>query len=361
MQQKPKQTKFLGKGLLTPNLKNTDATRAFMGVGALSQMVNLKKAEPPLIFTGYENNLAEYSSSLVRTDRDYKLVKIIAKNSLNKDYLLQEVNNPSKFSLFKRRESVNITESYGYHIINDIDNFVVGSIIPSGTILKRTGSFDELGNIGYGLNLNVIMIPFKGLTYEDSIVISESAAKKLTHHYVHKIDVTINTNDLLLNLYGDKKTYKCFPNIGEYIKDGVLLARRKLNFENFKNYSNENLMNLNSLDDDIFYANGKVVDIKVFSNIKDTTKISKYQFNNQILKYLNDEESFYDNIIKTYDMLSHTSGNQFDDVMKSEYVKGQKFKDHNYFYESHNFDMFVVRFYVEEEVSVKIGSKLTAR
>lgn len=347
-----KETKFLGKGLLIPNLNKSDGMRAFMGVGALSQMVNLTKTEPPLIFTGYENMVGSKNECFEKTEVDYRIERIIEKSQYYKDYILKNLET-DEIRLFKRREAINITESYGYTMTYNIDNYKEGDIIKKGTIIKSTASYDDAGNFGFGVNLNILSIPYKGLTYEDACVISESAAKKLTHQYVHKIDITLNTNDILLNLYTDEDgEYKCFPDIGEEC-NGILAVRRKINFENFKRLSNTSLKEIDNLTDDIFYSKGRVVDIKIFSNVKNLEKIENFKFNKQIIKYLKKEEEFYNNI-STYRNCSEN-----DLTLQSELVKASKFEQHNYFYMSKNFDSFVMRFYVVEDVPIKIGSKLT--
>ena len=51
--------------------------------------------------------------------------------------------------------------------------------------------------------------------------------KKLTSYKVEKTMFSINTNDVLLNLYGDDVEYKSFPKVGEYIDSRVLVASRR--------------------------------------------------------------------------------------------------------------------------------------
>ena len=68
----------------------------------------------------------------------------------------------------------------------------VGQRINPGDVLVRSNQTDETGAIALGLNANVVMVPWKGMNFEDGILISESFAKRATsqHMYQSKIDWT---------------------------------------------------------------------------------------------------------------------------------------------------------------------------
>ena len=53
-------------------------------------------------------------------------------------------------------------------------------------------NFTRDGQFALGVNLSVAFMPYKGLTFEDGIVVSEEAAAKLTseHLYVKDFEVT---------------------------------------------------------------------------------------------------------------------------------------------------------------------------
>ena len=62
---------------------------------------------------------------------------------------------------------------------------------------------------------------------EDSIIFSDVAAAKLTSPLIKPVEIMINENDIPLNLYGNDDMYKTIPDIGEDIKDSILIALRK--------------------------------------------------------------------------------------------------------------------------------------
>lgn len=82
----------------------------------------------------------------------------------------------------------------------------VGDKVKKGDVLADS-NFTKNGELALGINLNVAYIPYKGWTHEDSIVISQSTAKKLTsqHMYTKEFEVTPDT-------YLDKASFiKWFP------------------------------------------------------------------------------------------------------------------------------------------------------
>jgi len=68
----------------------------------------------------------------------------------------------------------------------------VGQQVQPGDILVRSNMTDDKGAIALGLNANVVMVPWKGMNFEDGILISESFAKRATsqHMYQSKLDLT---------------------------------------------------------------------------------------------------------------------------------------------------------------------------
>src|SRR5690606_27025026 len=53
-------------------------------------------------------------------------------------------------------------------------------------------NFSRDGALALGTNLRVAYIPYKGYNFEDGVVISESAAKKLSSVHLHKPDVALD-------------------------------------------------------------------------------------------------------------------------------------------------------------------------
>lgn len=67
-----------------------------------------------------------------------------------------------------------------------------GQQFAAGDLLAKSNYTDDTGTTAVGKNFRVAYIPFRGANFEDAIVISESAAKKLTseHMYQHGVEWT---------------------------------------------------------------------------------------------------------------------------------------------------------------------------
>ena len=91
-------------------------------------------------------------------------------------------------------------------------NVKPGDVVKPGQLLATSNFTDKNGSAALGLNLRVGYLPFRGRNYEDAVVISESAAKRLTsqHMYQHEAEWDDNTH------VGKKAFMSLFP--AEYDK-----------------------------------------------------------------------------------------------------------------------------------------------
>lgn len=87
-----------------------------------------------------------------------------------------------------------------------------GDMVKPGQLLATSNFTDKTGSAALGLNLRTAYLPFRGKNYEDAIVISESASKRLTseHMYQHEAEWDDNTH------VGKKAFISLFPS--EYDK-----------------------------------------------------------------------------------------------------------------------------------------------
>lgn len=81
---------------------------------------------------------------------------------------------------------------YNHFPLNDSKTFIhstpvvkVGDEVKKGQTLADT-NFTRQGSLSLGTNLRVAYLPYKGYNFEDGIVISDSAAKKLTSEHLHR-------------------------------------------------------------------------------------------------------------------------------------------------------------------------------
>jgi DNA-directed RNA polymerase subunit beta len=81
-------------------------------------------------------------------------------------------------------------------------NVKVGDVVKKGQLLADS-NFTSKGTLALGKNLNVAYLPYPGLTFDDGIVITESAAKKLSAQSItkHTFDVEAGNKESHLNKF----------------------------------------------------------------------------------------------------------------------------------------------------------------
>lgn len=261
----------------------------------IAQYVHLKEPEFPKVFTNFENQVGEYSVAYKKADDNYEVIAKIIKNEYNYDLIVRN-KNTGVYDIFHYNKARNITEDYGYAINDCVADKVPGDTIHKGDFIYKSDNYDDDGNFSYGVNLKAVYLAYKNLTYEDGVVISESAAKKLTSYKVEKTLLSINGNDILLNLYGDDKTYKSFPKVGDYIDSKILVASRRRDKRTaLYDLQTTKMCEIDPSNDDITYTGGgTVVDIDVFSNVSlaDLRKRSDI-FNQEILNVVENNYRYW--------------------------------------------------------------------
>jgi len=200
------------------------------------------------------------------------------------------------------------------------------------------------------------------------IVISESAAKKLSANSVNKVDITINNNDILINLFGDNNNnnYKCFPDIGETCEKRALCSRRRINQNSLLyDFNSSNSKKINHDTDTIFYIpKGSIIyDIEVFCNCE-IENISNKKYYEQILKYREMNIAFYKEVVETLKPFIEDREKYHPSSDVEYYYK--RYSDlinpiTLFKYDDNTFDNMVVRIRTYNKNKLSIGSKITGR
>lgn len=355
----PSREYTLGKGLLQPFNDTNSGSRKIMQGIQKEQSIQLCKAETPIIMTGYENKFAYLSSNYVKTDTQYKLIDKIYKYS-NKYYaLLYDIGN-KMLHCIERVAYEYRTEIYGINIDNSgLDRINIGETIPKGTTLVRSDSFDEEDNKTDGINLTTVYMAL-GLTTEDPIVVSESAANRFKSPLFNEIEVVINENDIPLNIYGDDNYYKAFPNIGENIKDSTVCAirRERKDDEALYSQSKERLKQL-MISDTTYISDGEIVDIDVYCNNPDKLEDMYYQ---QLKEYYEKNINFCINLYKAVDkfMDSHP-GVKMSYDLQSIYRKCKDTANGVPYIKDKVFNNIILKIVTRDNKVLRKGDKITDR
>jgi DNA-directed RNA polymerase beta' subunit len=125
---------------------------------------------------------------------------------------------------------------YNYYPLNDTKSVLhstplvkVGDKVEAGQVVADN-NYTREGTLALGKNLRVAYMPFHGMNFEDSLVITESAAKKLASVHLHKHEVPIAEQTIIdtkkyLQQHPGSFSNKQLTHIGE---DGVVKVGAKV-------------------------------------------------------------------------------------------------------------------------------------
>jgi len=350
---------FLAEELLVPGCNHNDTMRINLWNNHQAQMVVLDEPEPPKVFTRFENQIGMYSTAYKKAKNSFKVLSKMKRNNYNYLLLIQ-YNKSKKYDVIEVKPCERITEHYGYKYHNS--EFKTRKNVKKGSIIRRSTAYDKDLNFSYGVNLNTVFHSIKNLTYEDAIVISESTKKLFSTNYIHEVIVPINTNDIFINLYGDDEKYKGFPNIGDEINQGLLSAVRRLNFNSaLFQFSDKNFSKV--MNEDIqYFAEGKVVDIEIFSNTN-LENIEKFSYNKQVINLLRKNSKYHKQVVEVLGAIVEDENKEYCDDLAFFYERSLSAlePDIRWAYNKSDFDYLLLKFIILEKNELNLGSKITNR
>ena len=164
-----------------PFLENDDANRALMGSNMQRQAVPLLRAEAPIVGTGIESAIAQYSAANIKSKKAGEITyvdstKIKIKSNDNKEVLTYYLKNFQK--------------SNQGTIINQSPIIKLGQEVKEGQLLTDSSSFKN-GEMALGKNVLVAFTTWNGYNYEDAIIINERLVKEDVFTSIHIEEQTI--------------------------------------------------------------------------------------------------------------------------------------------------------------------------
>jgi len=339
---------------------HTDGGRIALFNGHINQALETLSAERPLISTGFERRVGEWSSAIRRES---------GKMLYHDNHFMVLLLDDLTVDVISKKRHIQMCEKFGFKL--DFNETIYGGDTFENEILYKSQQYDSNGNLQYGNNLRTGSFSFEGMTYEDPFVISESAANKMGYRTIHEMTISFNTNDIPLDLNGnwipcddgsgdEIREYMPLPKIGEYVKHGHI-GRRRIAYNSIKSYTDENLRSFTP-SDSVFDISGTITDVTIFSNdsrlekgLLDLNNPAFDQFN-EILEAQYDK---YEAINKTLKKLNRKYKLSHD----ASYwlTRSECFLDQNWFKERSMFDFIEVKLTIVDEKPLAKGSKITNR
>lgn len=279
---------MLGKGLNIPFNAANSGSRKIMDIVHQTHALVLSRAEVPYIGTGYENEFGDYSSCIVEAEKTWIVIAKIPKFSEAPNhhyYLIVADAFTSELHVIERKAYFYRTEIYGYLINNTkLDRLAyTGAVINEGTRLIQSTGYDQHENKTNGANLMVAYMSTDN-NMEDSIIISDVCSEKMRAPFIKKHKRFVNENDIPLFTYGNND--RICPEIGEDIKNGILMAFRREDKDNAIYTQAVSRLQEVMMSDDKVKILGKVIDIDIYCN--NPSVITQNTFYSQLNKYYQD-------------------------------------------------------------------------
>lgn len=350
-------------GRLFNTTKNSGA-RLIMSSAFQEQCININNPNFPFIYTGSENAFGRYADSITRAENTVRVIAVISKfPTLPRHiyyYVVQDVLT-GVYDIIEIKHYESYAEKHGYvKKETDGDYFMPGSIIPGGKILASAPTLDENGNYRTGFNANMIYASYMDVE-EDGYMMSDEFAKSVTYMEIDEVNNTVNKNIILLNLYGDNDNYKCFPDIGEYVKDGIICVNRQINYTFAASETTQDSLKRILDSDTPMYGKGRIIDIDVFIN--DEEELRNNACRTQLLTYWTISKIFHQKIIDELGRIVNNRHNKYTYRLQQLYEHSRDFMNPNIQFSSNNglFEFGFIRFVVANETHLKEGSKITDR
>ncbi len=353
-------------GMSTLNWMNVDSSRQLMFNSHIKQLLTLINPDVPRIQTGFENTIGSYSNAYMKLDGIWEVKDIIKKfPELPNSHIYTVVFYNKKKDLYEMIEAPiaeSLTEKFGYsYNISRMDQMQVGDKIKDEIIYKST-SFDDQMNYRMGKNATVFYSTSTD-TLEDALVVRKGWADSIRSVEIDNVQVSINTNEVPVNLYhDDKHDYKAFPDIGEEVNNSLLCAIRMINNEHLL-YDFQKSMMMTTMDTDAEYyvsKHAEVYDIDVYYNGDKDFPDNKFY---QQLKYYYDAGNEYAKKLYNWANDIKKSGSNYTDNIahiRSRYMHWSD-KDYKWKNKDRAFANMIVEFKVRALVPLEYGSKITGR
>lgn len=323
-------------------------TRGVMMVKHTSQRVVVRNPEFPMMFTGAENEFGKRSSWDVRATADYKLMKKFVKF---KDspyspiaYIFKNLET-GKYLCKIYKPAVNLTERYGFRMKDNIRGIKEGDVLPKDTSIAQSSSYVD-NNYCAGCNIRMAYAVLPELT-EDSLMISEDAAKALEYDMVDIVTVNVSKKSYLLNRYGRNGEYKPFPDIGEEVQNDVLCSIRENSY--VSTLAEASIPHVN---DTKYFSHGTVVDIDIFTNVE----VEDAQFN----RYLSQIRQWYTDIF-SYISTIITDPNQDDTSLLDIYHQAEKYLNGSAWVTKEYIVDTIIKFTMLQPMKIAVGQKVVGR
>lgn len=158
---------------MIPMMSSCDSIRVAMGAKMLNQTISTQNSEPPLIASGHEN-IKNESPLAYKWEID-SIGEVVKSDPYEGDIEVKDGNGVTH--KIKLPTSIEAQKDITINFIPP----EVGTKLKKGDLVYRSNNMAQDGQLSLGQNLYTAFMYWRGLEFEDSVVISQACAERMTH------------------------------------------------------------------------------------------------------------------------------------------------------------------------------------
>lgn len=287
---------------LVPFINTNEGARITMATAQAKQAIPLLNPETPAIQSGFESIYVPLLSEafIKKAPYDGTITEVTDRGIIVK-------SNDNKITFIDTTPML-VRSGQGKHGLSVFKSTVTpGKKVKKDQIIAE-GSNIKNGLISNGVNMLVAFMPWKGYNFEDGMVISESAAKKLSSMHLEIQHVYLDPEQDISHIV----------NLGDIVKKGDILLTYSSTL-----YDVETLNHLRA-------DGGKIVNIEVYSNVE--------------------EENIPQALLPI-----------FENFRREYILKNGKYPIGHFKEKNKKFNGILIKFSIQQELTLSIGDKLNNR
>lgn len=274
-----------------------NASRAIMLANNLKQTQVMENPDFPRVFSGIENSFGKLCKGYKKTSGQWRVVKRIQKYSDGPIFAVVLFNDETNtLDVIENPFAEDGPERFGYkYNYETLDKLHEGDIVPDGTVLYKSNSYDDNMNYRMGFSARVAYNTSIS-TLEDGIIIRESFANSKLTNEVSSFVVSINDNEVPLLIHHYDGTDHAIPKIGQVIEGTNLMAIKRINKRKITfDFTNDSVTKPDK--NCSMYTAGKnsvIYDIDIYYN--DKNEFPDNSFYKELNKYYKEQYNYYSQI-----------------------------------------------------------------
>ena len=364
--------RIFGPTSLTWN--TTDSSRMYMFTSHLKQTLTLLNPDVPRLATGMENSIGKFNNAYKRLQGTWEVKEIIPKFSFpeetRKDPATKQMQifmmvlynrKTDTYEMIEKPVAESLTEKFGFvYNTKFMESLKVGDRITDSVLYKST-SYDENMAYRYGKNARVFFSTSTD-TIEDAIVIRKGWADTVKSVEIDEVQIPINDNDVLLNIYGDRNEYLAFPEVGQEVRDSLICATRRINRAHLLyDFQASNMQEVMDTDTDYYVGKHSVVyDINVYYN--GDGEFPQNLFYQQLYRYYQDNCRYAEAVLDCCNRIKQSGSKYTQNVSyyRSIYLHWND-SEYKWCNKDKVFGNIILEIKVKSIVGLDLGSKMSGR